>query len=188
MKKFISPLLAAVMLLSLTACGKGEKENEEEKQNVKKYERKLECHKLDRSLLLSQAAEHYGLECIHSYDQAHTSDILGMLGIAESSGYRLHENENKDKEQKDDSSYQTQGRAINLLLVFTFLVGETEQGCLHTEGKKSQKECRVGIKVRYYSVSSAFSGDDVGIKRDQQIVQKPSDYAAEPVDGSILCQ
>lgn len=31
MKKFISLLLAAVMLLSLTACGKGEKENEEEK-------------------------------------------------------------------------------------------------------------------------------------------------------------
>ena len=61
-------------------------ENAEIQQDVRYYESKLKAHELDRTSLLSQPAEHYGLEGVQGDNRCHAGDVFRVGGVAESFG------------------------------------------------------------------------------------------------------
>ena len=68
------------------------------------------------------------------------------------------------------------------------LVGKAEESRFHAESQQYQYQCRIGIHVRHYAITARYSRDDRRIERHQQIIQKPSDNAAQSVDCRIFSQ
>ena len=124
---------------------------------------------------------------IQSHDDGHDFYILRMVSIVQGIGNGFKENANQNHKQQRNKAY-CQGRSRKgFIRVNAFLVGEAEEGSLHAEGQEDKKQGGVSIQVCYDTIASRFSGDFVGIQRNEQVVQKPADDAAQAVDGGLFC-
>ena len=167
-----------------------EQGHSEEDEKVQQYvgddESELQEHELHSLVLLTQAGEHYGLEGIHRHHRSHTGYILGMGGITHQPRYRLQGAEHRHKEKQGDASDHAKGGPVNLVGILALLVGEAEQSRLHTEGKQGEQQGRVAVEIGDYAVAAALRRNPVGVKRYEQVIQKPAHYAAEPIEGRVL--
>ena len=162
----------------------------QEQGQIEEYVRNNECeleqNELHRLVLLTQAGEHYGLEGIHRHHRSHAGYILWMGGITHEPRYRLQGAEHRHKEKQGDASDHTKGGPVNLVGILALLVGEAEQSRLHSEGKQGEQQGRVAVEIGDYAVAAALRRNPVGVKRYEQVIQKPAHYAAEPIEGRVL--
>lgn len=162
--------------------------NEEEKVEtyVEDDEEKLERSKLYRFFLVSEVRERDGLDSVESHYARHHQDVVLMALIAEDGAYIPDETEDYCKESGCQYAHHEDGGGEYAVGIFLFLVGKAEEGGLHAECEDDENQRNVGIEICHHAVSAACDGEDVGVERYEQIVEKPADDAAHSVDSSIL--
>ena len=109
-----------------------------------------------------------------------------MVGIAHKRRYRADERKHQHHEQQRCESYRHQCCRVNLLRILAFLVGEAEEGGLHSVCENHHQQCRIGIYVGDDAIASTRGRQFCRVQRYKQIIKKSAYDAAKTVNGGVL--
>ena len=111
-----------------------------------------------------------------------------MVGISHEGGYGIEEEQHEGYEQERGEAHTDECSGVYLLRVLALLVGEAEEGGLHSVGEYYHEQRRIGIHIGYHSVASAGCGEFCRVERHEKIIEESSHDAAKSVDCGVLSE
>ena len=111
-----------------------------------------------------------------------------MQGIIQGSSNGFQEQRYQYEENQRDKADGKSGGRKSLVGVDVFLVGKTEESGFHTKRKKDKEQGCVGVQVGDNAVSPGFGRHPMGVDGHQQVVQEPTDNAAQAINGGLFRQ
>ena len=151
-------------------------------------EEQLEGRKLYGALHVPEVGERYALEGVDGHGHGHHPHVRRMVGVAHEGRQRPDEGQHQRHEGGRGGSHAYEDGGVDALWVFALFVGKTEEGGLHAVGEYDKQQGRVGIHVGYHTVTAALGRQLGCVEWHEQVVEKPTNYARQSVDGRILGQ